>query len=191
MVLSPLLYRWVIRPDYFTEKYINKRIKSNFDFSDKRVLDFGCGVGTSCNLCEPNNYLGIELDGKRIEYAKATYPQYNFAIYDGKTLPPLDNPVDYILIVAVLHHLANEDIMNYLKQFKKILNNNGQLIIIEPCFKEDSYINNTFMNYFDDGEYIRLEENYLSIFKEMNFQINVLERYQKVLYNEIFFTAWI
>ena len=189
MELSPRLYHWLIRSKSLTDLYINNFIRINFDYTNKRVLDFGCGVGTSSPIFEPANYIGVDPDFKRIAYAKYLYPDYSFNVLKDKQLPVSNNSIDYILIIAVLHHISYDNIQNYVQEFQRILKPCGKLIVIEPCFFKNSNINNRLMSIFDNGKYIQYETSYLEMFEINNFCTKVIKRFKKFFYNEIFFTA--
>lgn len=189
MNLTPRLYKCFVRPNLFTNKYINNIIRNSFDFHNKKILDFGSGIGTSSSIFTPSNYLGIDIDPKRIDYAKKIFPKYNFALFDGQTFPLSSKSVDYILIVAVLHHISSDTINRYINEFKRILKTYGKVIVIEPCYFNNSIINNTIMKYFDHGKYVRCETDYLSLFNNNEFNIEVIKKFRKIFYNELFFSA--
>ncbi|GIM29542.1 hypothetical protein CPJCM30710_22080 [Clostridium polyendosporum] len=189
--LSPKLYRTFIRPKWFTNLFINNMIKKEFNFTNKSVLDFGCGVGCSCSIFEPIRYLGIDCDMNRIVYARRLNPNYKFeVIRSNDKLPIADNSVDYIIISSVLHHIPTEYIRNYAKEFHRILNPHGSILVIEPVFIKGSSINNRFMAYFDKGKYIRHQLEYFQMFNSCNFKTRELKKYTQLLfYNKIFFEA--
>lgn len=189
MELSPRLYHWLVRPKFLTDLYINNVLKLNFDFTNKIVLDFGCGTGSTSSIFIPSNYLGVDPDSRRVAYAKRLHPNHNFNVLKGSRLPISDNSIDYILIIAVLHHISSDDIQAYLQDFPRILKPYGKIVVIEPCLFKHSYLSNWFMNFFDKGKYIRDEESYLEMFKINNFRTEVIKRYKKLFYNEIFFSA--
>lgn len=189
MDLSPRLYHRLIRPKLLTDLFINNNIRTNFDLTDKKVLDFGCGIGSSSCIFNPTNYLGVDLDPKRVAYAKRLYANYSFHVFDGNRLPVSDNSIDYVLIIAVLHHIKSDDLHMYLKKFQPILKPYGKIVVMEPCFFENSYFNNWFMKCFDKGKYIRNEDSYLEIFEKNQFRTEVIKRYKRFFYNEIFFSA--
>ncbi|WP_197089588.1 class I SAM-dependent methyltransferase [Bacillus sp. SA1-12] len=158
--------------------------------TDKKVLDFGSGTGANCTLCTPSHYVGIDPDLKRINFAKQKYAPYQFEVFLGNELPADDNSFDFILIIAVLHHIPPESIKAYVKEFKRILNSNGRIVIMEPFFSEKTPISNLFMKYNDKGDYIQSEEAYLSYFTNEEFKCNVLKKFKKCFfYNELYFTA--
>lgn len=46
------------------------------------------------------------------------------------------------------------------------------------------------MNWYDDGDYIRYEDGYLNLFKNAEYDFQVLKRFKKCfVYNELFFHA--
>lgn len=189
MELSPRLYHWLVRPKWFSNICIGNIVRSNFNFDNKTVLDFGCGVGSSCFMLNSSNYLGLDCDSKRIDFAKRLYPDYNFDILQENKIPVDDNSFDYIFLISVLHHISSESLKDYIQEFYRVIKENGKIIIIEPCFFERSYFSNKFMSFFDKGNYIRSEHEYLSIFNNY-FQTDVFKKYnQLLLYNKIFFTA--
>ncbi|HZH62243.1 MAG TPA: class I SAM-dependent methyltransferase [Metabacillus sp.] len=190
MQLSPRMYHTLVRPKWFTKKYIENHLKEHFNFKNKSVLDFGSGTGANCSLCTPSEYLGIDPDLKRIEFAKKLYPNYHFQVFSGTEIPVEDKSVDVILIISVLHHIPPEVISTYVKEFKRILRNNGTVVAIEPCLFDHTRISNWFMKRYDKGKYIRKESDYLSYFLNENFQCKVLKKFKKCfLYNELYFRA--
>ena len=190
MQLSPRIYHSLVRPKWFTKVYIQNKIQQHFDFAGKKVLDFGAGTGANCTLCCPDHYFGIDPDSRRINFARRLYAPYRFETFSGNSLPAEDNSFDFVLIIAVLHHIPPELIREYVKEFKRILKPGGKIIAIEPCFFEKSPFINLFMKFNDKGDYIQKEEDYLNYFSAENFRCNVLKRFKKCfLYNELYFTA--
>lgn len=193
MELSPRLYRLFVRPPWLTKLYFNTRIKEllkNFDFHNKRVLDFGCGIGSSSFLFSPKHYIGLDCDERRIRYAQSLYKDYQFKTLRDGSLPIMNHSVDYILIMAVLHHIPPHQLSQCLQEFHRILMPQGKIIVIEPCFFPDSPFGNWYMDFFDKGEFIRTEREYLELFEHQGFSTKRLGRFKKFhVYNELFFTA--
>jgi len=187
--LSPRIYHLIVRPRLLTKLYIEDILKRNLDLQNKNVLDFGSGVGAISNMFSPKNYLGIDSDTKRVNYARRLNPDYTFTVIKGKELPVLDDSIDSIIIIAVLHHIPSEILTSYLQEFKRVLKPNGNVLAIEPCLFKNSRLNNWFMECFDNGKHIRTEDEYMKLFRDYGFETNLLSRYRKVFYNEIFFNA--
>lgn len=159
------------------------------DISNKKILDFGCGTGNNCSIFNSSNYLGVDIDKGRIKYAQKLNPKYAFMLVGTKLSEIENSSFDIIFISAVLHHIPNSKIECYLTQFKRILKPNGKLIIYEPYFTPKFIIRNWVMKTFDEGKYIRTENEYLELFEE-NFNTKVHIRFKIInLYNGIFFSA--
>jgi 2-polyprenyl-3-methyl-5-hydroxy-6-metoxy-1,4-benzoquinol methylase len=176
MELSPQLYHKLVRPQWLTNLYINDLITNHFEFKDEQVLDFGCGIGASCSLTAPDNYIGLDPDEERIDYARNLYPEYNF--YPLKKPGSLDlasNSFDYILLIAVLHHIPKAQLTANLQQFHEILKPEGTIIVIEPCLTSNSKLRNHFMCLIDNGDYIRTRKEYLNLFAEQDYQTNLIK----------------
>lgn len=190
MNLSPKLYHWIIRPRWLTKKYIHDHIEEHFELGEKSILDFGCGTGANSSICNCSGYLGIDPDSDRIKLAKKFYPNHQFENFDMNRIPSQDRTFDYVLALAVLHHIPNTLIAEYLKEFARILKPGGKVIVMEPFLCENHPFNNRFMQWYDAGEYIRKEEDYVTLFQSGSFECTVLKKFTKcMLYNELFFLA--
>ncbi|XEC96443.1 class I SAM-dependent methyltransferase [Paenibacillus tarimensis] len=186
------MYHWIVRPKWLTQKYIHSHIKNHFPLENKIILDFGSGTGANCGISNPEYYLGIEPNLERVNLAKMLYPGYRFKVFDADTgrIPAENDSVDYIFIVAVLHHIPDDPIKDYLLEFERVLKPGGKVIVMEPCLCEKKKFSNWFMNRFDDGKYIRNGESYLNLFQAGRFECQVLKRFKKCfIYNEILFDA--
>ncbi|WP_051317031.1 class I SAM-dependent methyltransferase [Ectobacillus panaciterrae] len=186
----PQLYHNLVRPRWFTEKYIHHYLQERFEFNNKTVLDFGSGTGVNCTLFAPESYMGVDPDQKRVMYSKKLYPNYAFHVLQEYSLPVENESIDYILIISVLHHISCPDIITYTKEFKRVLKPNGKVIAIEPCMYQHKPLCNLFMNWLDQGRFIRDEKAYMDLFHKNGYECDVLKRFTKCfVYNELFFSA--
>ncbi len=189
MSWHPLLYHWFVRPKWITKRYIHDHITNHIPLNDKYVLDFGSGTGANCCMCEPHMYLGIEPDSRRVQFAQRLYPRHRFETFDLKQIPVDKGQMDYILIISVLHHIDSSNISGYMREFQRILKQDGKIIVIEPYLFVKTTFSNRFMQWYDDGDYIRSEQEYINLFRD-HFQCNVVKKFKKCfLYNEMFFSA--
>lgn len=141
-------------------------------------------------MFHPLKYLGIDPDAKRIDYARRMYPQHTFQVLENKRLPVDNESVDYLLIIAVLHHVSSDEISSYMKEFQRILKPNGIIIVMEPCLCKKKPLCNRFMKWYDNGEYIRNEDEYIRLFQDHDYDTRVMKRFRKCfLYHELFFSA--
>lgn len=141
-------------------------------------------------MFDPKHYFGIEPDGDRVSFSRKRYPEHTFFVLDSTELPFEEETMDYILIVAVLHHIPTEQISNYMKEFKRVLKKTGTIVVIEPYLAPHKPISNYLMKMIDNGLYIRSENEYLNLFQEHDLDCRVVRRFKKCfLYNELFFTV--
>ncbi len=189
MYLNPALYQKIISPKFSINKYIKKIIQKEFNFKNSKILDFGCGTGSKSFIFESKNYLGVDIDKKRINFAKKLFPKYTFKVIKNNILPVNNNTFDYICIFATIHHIPDFIFKEHIREFKRVLKDNGKIIIIEPVFSKNHKFNNWFMKIFDDGKFIRYEKEYKKLFSK-DFFIIVHKKFKKFLfYNELFFSA--
>jgi ubiquinone/menaquinone biosynthesis C-methylase UbiE len=132
-------------------------------------------------MFQPSNYVGIDCDRRRVDYAKRLHPDFNFDVLRGNKVSVDDKSVDYILTNSVLHHISSEHMKDYKEEFYRVLKHHGKIIVIEPCFLKDNYINNHSMSFFDKGKYIRNEDEYLSIFNGF-YETDVIKKYNQLLF---------
>lgn len=193
MEISPRLYHYFVRPKWFTKRYIQQRLNpllDEYDFNNKFVIDFGCGIGSNCIMFDSKKYIGLDYDPRRVEYASKIFSSYKFETFNGSYLTVPTNSIDYILIMSVLHHIDNKNILSYIREFKRVLKPQGEIIIMEPCFFDDAPFTNFLMKGVDKGRYIRCKEDYLELFNGMNWNIMNIKRLRKcIIYNEVFFTV--
>ena len=191
MELSPKLYHWFVRPRWISDRYLYNVLQKDYDFNGKKILDFGSGIGSSSQMFNSGCYLGVDCDSQRVNYARRMYPGRSFEVLKGRRLPVQDNSVDYILIFSVLHHIPSWELPGYLQEFRRVLNRQkGKVLVIEPCFFDGSRLCNIFMERFDKGRFIRREEDYICLFTDNSYHVNINDRYRQMLfYNKLFFSA--
>lgn len=189
MYFNPTLYQKVVRPKFAIEKYIKKILFEKFNFDGAAVLDFGCGTGSNAFMFQPERYIGVDVDERRVAFANASFPEYAFRVIENGTLSVHDACIDCICIVATLHHIPDAAVREYVKEFKRVLKPGGKIVAIEPVLSERHRFRNWFMKTFDDGKFIRHEEQYRELFGE-GFQFTVHKRFRKFFfYSELFFSA--
>jgi len=144
---------------------------------DKKILDIGCGTGAFAPLFDKDNYLGVDILPEYIEHAKKNC-KGNFQVMDATRLKFPNGHFDRVLIMAVLHHLNDEDANKVIEEARRVLKPDGRILIMEDSKiprLENSLVR--FMQKFDKGEFIRTPENYkkivspyLKILKESEFR---------------------
>lgn len=130
------------------------------------ILDLGCGVGSLAPLFKRDNYLGVDIDKKSIEFARKIHSGYRFEVADVTRFKS-EKKFDVVLIVGVLHHLRDEDIRNILEGLLSYLKKEGELVVIEaipPIIKWN--LPGQFLRANDNGKFIRQTEEYKSLIEK-------------------------
>jgi ubiquinone/menaquinone biosynthesis C-methylase UbiE len=123
---------------------------------DHSLLEIGCGIGRDAIpltkiLSKEGKYVGVDIIKPSIDFCNENisklYPNFNFVHFnvkdqlhnpDGSSqmieykLPMEDKSVDRIFAWSVFTHMYEEDIQYYLKEFKRVLKDDGE--IYTTCF---------------------------------------------------------
>jgi len=98
--------------------YVSKEQTSGFIWlgKRKRILDYGCGTGTSIdaflkdNPCGTPLFIGVDIADLAIQKVRRKYPEYTFySIKDNKIPQILDDSMDGAYLLHVLHHSHEHD----------------------------------------------------------------------------------
>ena len=89
------------------------------------VLDFGCGVGTLADICDPAAYVGFDIDPRKIEIARRERPHHRF-----ETSVPEGERFDTVAALALIEHV--HDPGGYLGRFAHLLTPGGRAVLTTP-----------------------------------------------------------
>src|SRR5580704_5571184 len=183
-----LVYRAWQAP--FAEQKFAPVLAHNNLQSVRRVLDVACGPGTNTKHFAHTDYLGIDMNERYIEDARARYRR-NFLVADVCTyrVPP-DQRFDFILINSFLHHLPHSDVAGILSHLRTLLTDDGHIHILELVMPRESSIARRLARW-DRGKYARPLEEWKTMFAGF-FDPVVEEPYRLVgfgatLWNMIYF----
>ncbi len=183
-----LVYRMWQAP-FAEQKFAPVRAHNNLD-SIRRVLDVACGPGTNTRHFAHSDYLGIDLNERYIQDARARH-QRNFLVADAtKYRVPPDQRFDFILVNSFLHHLPDSDVINILSHLRTLLTDDGHIHILELVMPEGASIARSLARW-DRGKYARPLQAWTQIFGGL-FDPMVVEPYPLVgfgatLWNMIYF----
>lgn len=168
------LLRKIIEVDFSKQKQIIRKI---FDFNNsKKILDIGCGTGEFADLFSKFDYYGIDISATYIRYA-AKRKRGSFKTMDATKLEFSDDSFDYILIMAILHHLDDNKINGVLSEAKRVLKPGGKILVMEDAKIEKlENLVIKFFQKFDKGDFIRTPEQYK----------NIIAKYFNVTYEQSF-----
>ena len=110
---NPKLIGLFINPFYFARKGLYKNVSELIPNLNGKLLDIGCGTKPYQNLCDVNEYIGLEIDDEGNRNHK-----YADVFYDGKTIPFENNTFDSILSNQVFEHVFNPN--DFLKEINRV-----------------------------------------------------------------------
>lgn len=131
------LYDITIKITMPEKRFRNKLIELLNPKSNEIILEFGFGTAQNLILAknknQDTNYIGVDIDPKiksialnKLNKIGVDVPLY---LYDGKTLPFPDNHFDKVFSSLVFHQLDKETKLHCLKELKRVLKPDGELLI--------------------------------------------------------------
>lgn len=96
-----------------------------------QVADIGCGPGQiGCHLHQKGfKVTGFDFSSEMVELADEINPTIHFVQADMAALPVEAQTFDGLLAFYSLIHLQRHEVVNVLKEFKRVLKPQGQLLI--------------------------------------------------------------
>jgi SAM-dependent methyltransferase len=183
-----LVYR-IWQAPFAEQKFAPVVANNNLD-AVRRVLDVACGPGTNTRHFDHSDYLGIDLNERYIQHARAR-SRRNFLVADVCTYRVASNErFDFILVNSFLHHLGNADVANILSHLRSLLTDDGHIHILELVMPEEASIARRLARW-DRGKYARPLGEWKAMFSK-SFDPAVVELFPLVgfgatLWNMIYF----
>lgn len=119
------------------EFFISGRIqdlRSQMPLGPRRVLDFGCGTGKSCEkLAEAfpgSDIVGADLSAEMLRHARSAFGSKRVTFENIADLRKLE-PFDLCYINGVFHHILPEDRHSTLTLIRDLLNPGAYLALFE------------------------------------------------------------
>ena len=160
-----MFLRRIIEGNFTAEKAVLKNEMLSIG-ECKRILDIGCGTGMFSKYFENISYVGIDTEKIYIDYAKKFF-KGKFYLMNGENLLFENSSFNSIIVFGVFHHLNDIQSKNIIKEMKRVLSGNGKVIIMEDVNIESKYdIIGNVIRRFDRGKYIRIKDEYVSLFNE-------------------------
>lgn len=160
---------------------IKSKLKNN-----KTALDVGCGTGIATKeiskFCE--SVIGTDKEEEMLERARDYAPNCKFIIAPAEQLPFENSSFDLLIVAQAFHWF---DQKKALKEFKRVLKNNGLLVIFRKCAKNGQKILPDFVwdvlpKYVNFDETIKNQDDF-SYLSEVDFnKIDLIE----LEYNDIY-----
>ena len=117
-------------------------ISKYLNFSNKIVIDVGCGTGDFARwiAAQGASVIGIDTP-EMIDKAGKTERVGNekYIIGTGQALPFENNYADIIVYLASFHHIPENEMVHAIEQCHMILKSGGKAIFVEPVAQKGSY----------------------------------------------------
>jgi SAM-dependent methyltransferase len=97
------------------------------------ALDVGCGVGAFHPAISGmfRRLCGTDVSAASIEEAKRRNPGAEYKTYDGEVLPYDSATFDCATAICVMHHVAPEKWLHFLREIRRVLRPGGLVCVIE------------------------------------------------------------
>lgn len=153
------LLRKIIELNFPTQKRLIRTTLGSG--AGKQVLDIGCGTGEFACCFDPRGYRGIDVSDVYIGYARRRHRGRHFEVMDATRIAYPDGTFDFILIMAMLHHLEDRDVASVLAEAKRLLKRGGTVLVMEDArLPELENMAVRLVQRFDKGEFIRPPHDY-------------------------------
>jgi 2-polyprenyl-3-methyl-5-hydroxy-6-metoxy-1,4-benzoquinol methylase len=102
-----------------------RRLEMGRPYLRGRVLDVGCHVGRLAEMCQPEAYLGVDINERALDLARATHPGFRFAA----SIPEQER-FDTVAAFAFIEHVSNPGV--WLVQLASLLKPGGRIVLTTP-----------------------------------------------------------
>lgn len=112
---------------------IVNQIKAKSEFKTLKILDVGCGTGLNLNYLERyGNVVGLDFSGEALEFAKLR-GRIPLVRASADNLPIKNESINMLCAFDTLEHI--DDDKAALREFYRVLNGDGYLILTVPAFR--------------------------------------------------------
>jgi ubiquinone/menaquinone biosynthesis C-methylase UbiE len=148
------------------------------------VLDAGCGNGKNMIYMNNKNIktVGIDFSIKLLDICKDK--SLNVQDSDIRNLSYNDNTFDYVISIAVIHHLSNEnDRITALNEMLRVCKPGGKILVSVWALEQDS--NSRFKFKLGDN-FVKWEDNDTSRFYHIYNETTIIKLLEGFNYDNLF-----
>lgn len=146
----------------------------NTIIKDKIVADIPCGTGWGTSLLKRyKKVFAFDISEEAVAYAKKHFAKKNieYAIGNMVKIPLEDNSIDVLCCIEGFEHISRESGLLFLEEAKRVLRNNGKLVLTSPILDENGKDsgNPYHIHEYDSSDLIDLmNKNFIIDFLELN-----------------------
>ena len=172
------------RTRYSYWDYVHKFILSLKSFSS--MLDLGCGNGKYLSIRQDLNLYALDNCENLIQIVKKKYPLVKTFVSDVSTTPFESASFDYIISIAVIHHLATQERrLDMIREIIRILKPGGQALITAWATEQTNTNTLTKANKISDSNdwLIPWEDKKKKIISQRFYHLFEKDEFEKLLGN--------
>jgi putative AdoMet-dependent methyltransferase len=138
--------------------YIYNQVREN-SYSSVLDIGFGTGILTTQLYNEGYHITGIDFSSSMIDIAKKKMPDATLINWDFTRGLPVEikgNKYDYIISTYAIHHLSDEEKIEFIKSLSKLLNANGKILLGDVSFETSEELaecKETYKEIWDNEEF--------------------------------------
>ncbi len=139
------------------------------------IADIGCGNGKNMGTREDCKYIGLDICKNLINQAKKK-ENCKYLIGNCLYIPMETESVDYVMSIAVIHHLSTEERrLKAIEEIARILKKGGQSLIYVWAFEQPKFENElsqdvnvkwTFLKKYFNSDKDKIFNRYYHLFKK-------------------------
>lgn len=159
----------------FAEQKLAPVLKHNDMRAVRRVLDVGCGPGTSTPHFAHADYLGVDMNERYIASARARFGR-RFEVADITQCTVTDaKPFDFVLCNSFFHHIDTPGTERILRHLTTLMSADAHIHILDLVLPGRPSISKLLAR-MDRGDWPRPIETWLTLFSSV-FEPVVFEPY--------------
>ena len=146
----------------FAERKLEPLKRHNDLSRVRRVLDVGCGPGTNAPHFTGVDYLGLDINARYVEQARARHGM-RFEVADVTCYEVRDEAFDFILVNSFFHHVGDSDSDRILAHLATLLSDDGRIHVMDlvlPAHASPARL----LARMDRGEHARSLEEWRTLF---------------------------
>jgi SAM-dependent methyltransferase len=155
--------------------YRSRIVENLVKYEKPMFLDLGCGTAGVCRIISRNiKYLGVDNSKIYLNSAKIKFPEHTFMQADlgeaewNKNI--LINDAMVATGLGLLHHLDNNQAINFLTGCRSVLNKNSLLFTVDPVTIADTGKVAKWFAENDRGQYVRNPKELIALFEKSGFE---------------------
>jgi SAM-dependent methyltransferase len=174
----------------FAEKKLVPILAHNDLGKVRRVLDVGCGPGTSTPHFAAADYLGVDMNEEYVAYARAKFGR-TFVAADVTTCKVAEGQrFDFILCNSFFHHIDTPGVRRILAHLATLLSDDGHVHVLDLVLPDRPSIGRMLAK-LDRGDWPRPLEEWRALFSEafepVLFEPYPLGAFGVTLWNMVYF----